>query len=452
MRNLFAFIVLLVWLLFGSWFYTCKVKKLCSDVQLNLSSQKVEVINPEDLKKAYSSVFEAEKDLIVLKNEPSIGINDEFVSSVDQIAYFLKNHPQTKVAITGMYQPDEVNPTGFKNLGFARAEMVKRNLLQKGVEEKQIVLLSEAKDNMFDENGEAKDIELIDFKFSEAYAELNDSDIKSAYKSTFTLQDLIYFQRDSSFVDLAEQFEDASKDIAFFLNKNKDQNLKLELAFENDERAGLKDMDIGLVRSFNLKQKMVRKGFEKERMIITSNQGYDIFKEDGFNKPESININFIFPDKSDEEKLAEMQVERELEKQLTLALRSQKEDSLKNSLSNIDESVLEEKALLNFEFASSEILNDETALDAALSELKRYMQANPQKQVEIIGHTCSMGDNYYNYLLGQKRAEAAKSLLANYGINVAKVTIKSKGEESPIHDNNTKQGRELNRRVEIDII
>ncbi|MDG3085968.1 OmpA family protein [Vibrio hannami] len=65
------------------------------------------------------------------------------------------------------------------------------------------------------------------------------------------------------------------------------------------------------------------------------------------------------------------------------------------------------------------------------------------------GHTDNIGSNEYNFSLGLKRSEAAKSYLANGGVEKSRITAVSKGETTPIASNNTADGRKQNRRVEI---
>ena len=71
----------------------------------------------------------------------------------------------------------------------------------------------------------------------------------------------------------------------------------------------------------------------------------------------------------------------------------------------------------------------------------------------IIGHTDSMGSAAYNDQLSVRRAEAVKNLLMDqFDIDTLQVTVKGMGESQPLADNQTQEGRRLNRRVDISII
>ena len=69
--------------------------------------------------------------------------------------------------------------------------------------------------------------------------------------------------------------------------------------------------------------------------------------------------------------------------------------------------------------------------------------------LEIIGHTDSTGPEDYNQGLSERRAQAAADYLAGKGVAASKMTVKGMGESAPAHDNSTREGRAMNRRVEL---
>ncbi|MCB0587501.1 MAG: OmpA family protein [Phaeodactylibacter sp.] len=70
-------------------------------------------------------------------------------------------------------------------------------------------------------------------------------------------------------------------------------------------------------------------------------------------------------------------------------------------------------------------------------------------QVEVAGHTDHIGGAEYNQQLSRKRAEAVRSFLLNQGVAPEQVSAAGYGLAQPIGDNETEEGRALNRRVEI---
>jgi peptidoglycan-associated lipoprotein len=87
-------------------------------------------------------------------------------------------------------------------------------------------------------------------------------------------------------------------------------------------------------------------------------------------------------------------------------------------------------------------------LDDAVAKL----QQNPDVRVTIEGHCDSIGTVEYNLALGERRANAVRDYLAQRGIMNVRLRTVSYGEERPIADNTTAQGRALNRRAHLAVI
>ena len=67
----------------------------------------------------------------------------------------------------------------------------------------------------------------------------------------------------------------------------------------------------------------------------------------------------------------------------------------------------------------------------------------------IEGHTSSDGDNDSNLKLSKMRAEAVKVFLVNLGVNPDRLKTEGYGEDRPLKNNKTSEGRALNRRVQF---
>ena len=72
--------------------------------------------------------------------------------------------------------------------------------------------------------------------------------------------------------------------------------------------------------------------------------------------------------------------------------------------------------------------------------------------VIAIGHTDSIGADEYNQRLSVRRAESVKAYMVSRGIEPNRVYTEGKGEKQPIASNATRDGRQKNRRVEIEVI
>ncbi|MFN4879666.1 MAG: OmpA family protein [Flavobacteriia bacterium] len=84
-----------------------------------------------------------------------------------------------------------------------------------------------------------------------------------------------------------------------------------------------------------------------------------------------------------------------------------------------------------------------------LNELVAYLLQNKEVSAEIIGHTDADGDAEANRILSQKRAEAVRQYLIQNGIQAWRIKATGKGESEPLTENNTAEGRAMNRRVEV---
>lgn len=101
---------------------------------------------------------------------------------------------------------------------------------------------------------------------------------------------------------------------------------------------------------------------------------------------------------------------------------------------------------ITFELNKSIITRvSEKTLNKTLNALKQ----NPSLKVEIRGYTDNKGGKEFNQKLSEDRALAVKIWLVKKGIDALRITTKGFGEQNPISDNSTLQGRIKNRRIEI---
>lgn len=82
----------------------------------------------------------------------------------------------------------------------------------------------------------------------------------------------------------------------------------------------------------------------------------------------------------------------------------------------------------------------------------RFIQQNPGKKFEISAHTDALGTDDYNLDLAERRANAVRDYLLRNGVNPEIVISKGYGESQPIDTNDTPEGRQRNRRVELTVI
>lgn len=115
--------------------------------------------------------------------------------------------------------------------------------------------------------------------------------------------------------------------------------------------------------------------------------------------------------------------------------------------SNEEEAI--EKLVLYFTYNSSELIIPEI-YKKEVEKLIDYARENQQISLEITGHTDNLGSNEANHIVGLTRAENMRSYLKDKGVENS-ITCLSQGEEQPIADNSTQEGRAKNRRIELTI-
>lgn len=86
-----------------------------------------------------------------------------------------------------------------------------------------------------------------------------------------------------------------------------------------------------------------------------------------------------------------------------------------------------------------------------LNKAVELLNQTPNRRLVIEGHTDSVGSDEFNLELSEKRAKAVYDYMMKQGLNIKEVTYKGHGEARPVADNNTKEGRKANRRVEFRI-
>jgi outer membrane protein OmpA-like peptidoglycan-associated protein len=84
-----------------------------------------------------------------------------------------------------------------------------------------------------------------------------------------------------------------------------------------------------------------------------------------------------------------------------------------------------------------------------LARVAGVLLAYPGLEIDIEGHTDSVGSDDYNQQLSERRADSVRAYLVQQGIPRDTVEAMGFGESRPVVDNGTAAGRQQNRRVEL---
>ena len=101
-----------------------------------------------------------------------------------------------------------------------------------------------------------------------------------------------------------------------------------------------------------------------------------------------------------------------------------------------------------FGFDSDDLNQDvKHQLDEFSETLKEYSET----ELLVQGYTDSIGSENYNLELSQERAQSVRNYLGGLGIDYNRMKVEGLGESNPVATNDTPEGRDQNRRVEIAI-
>jgi len=108
---------------------------------------------------------------------------------------------------------------------------------------------------------------------------------------------------------------------------------------------------------------------------------------------------------------------------------------------------LSDKRNVMFEFNSAVLTPAATVeLDRLLGKIGEFDEIDT---IDVVGHTDSSGPKSYNQSLSERRAASVSQFLESRGVRASLLSTQGEGESNPVADNKTREGRTMNRRVDI---
>lgn len=101
---------------------------------------------------------------------------------------------------------------------------------------------------------------------------------------------------------------------------------------------------------------------------------------------------------------------------------------------------------INFDTGKSSIKSESQKI---VDELYTMLKNNPALKIVIEGHTDNVGDKVFNQTLSDQRSASVKAALVSKGISSDRIKTVGYGQDKPIADNTSEDGKAKNRRVEI---
>lgn len=101
---------------------------------------------------------------------------------------------------------------------------------------------------------------------------------------------------------------------------------------------------------------------------------------------------------------------------------------------------------INFDFGKATIRPDSQPI---IKQIVEMLKSNPDLKLSVEGHTDNVGSPKSNKTLSEERAKAVVAAIVGEGIDPKRMSALGHGQDKPIADNKTEEGRAKNRRVEL---
>ena len=202
---------------------------------------------------------------------------------------------------------------------------------------------------------------------------------------------------------------------------------------------------------YRIKQKLVTKN--KKKLRKTDVKLYDVEDNILIAKPDvDKDGNFEIAVNSDKKYLINVNGQRIFYKYDTLHFINPKDISIINeNVIELQDLDLGSKLILKNIYFETDSFSLKPQSFFELNNLVETFKYNPKIKILITGHTDNTGDYNYNIELSNKRANSIKEYLVNKSIPSFRVTTLGKGSDVPASTNETEAGRQLNRRIEIEV-
>lgn len=101
---------------------------------------------------------------------------------------------------------------------------------------------------------------------------------------------------------------------------------------------------------------------------------------------------------------------------------------------------------INFDTGKSMIRDESWPI---IDQIVQMLEENPELKISVEGHTDNVGNPASNNTLSGERARSVVSAIIKQGIAAGRLSSSGYGQDKPVGDNNTEEGRAMNRRVEL---
>ena len=104
---------------------------------------------------------------------------------------------------------------------------------------------------------------------------------------------------------------------------------------------------------------------------------------------------------------------------------------------------------INFDTGKSTIKSESKPI---IEQIAQMLKENPEVKISVEGHTDNVGNPKSNKILSDNRAKAVATAIVAQGIDAKRLSSVGHGQDKPVADNNTEDGRAANRRTEFQLL
>lgn len=379
------FVALVFWYIFSMYWYVCHIKdhacncfgRKASIPHLIIKDGDKEVVNiPDNFKFTHSGATPT--------------ISNPVQAALGTLGNYLQQNPQRSLLITGSYAPDETNNTPFNNLGIARANAVKQQLMAQGIPENRMQTDARevSKMPLFPDKTFFGGLDFALNPFAgnalpPRFMVLDGSKTVVDVPGNFT------FAPSGTTPDIAPDVQQALATLAEYLKTNTGKVLTITGGYGNTEKNNTMFDNLGLARADALKQKLVAMGIAADRIQVASQQNNALPQTAG----------------------------KQLTGVLNFAIANMAEATLPAfTVKDGSETVVDVKDNLKFALSSEKpVMSAE--VQNGLSALAQYLKNHPDRRLKITGNYLPNEKNNTKFAnLGLARAEALKQQLIALGV------------------------------------